>query len=275
MLLVAVGCEMMHSSVPVTVRIYDAETKAPIQGAEVALVYPKDDSSQSHDSSGKTDTTGVVQVKAVSGDDVAPPQIKVSAAGYLVEQKAMPGETRRAVNEAKPFWSFGTAPHASVETALYLFRGPGAVIELSVPVGYRGLIKADVRVREDVVYEPFQRVFRGSVPMDGAVLVEGPAIIRQEYKPIFTARYLDGNPVPGIPQEAKERNDEVGLRWLRTEGATELFVVGTRAELESYRRSTDRGSGKDSGGSGKSGGGGKGGRKGGGGGGGGDGSSGN
>ena len=262
----AIGCEMMHSSVPVALKIRDAETKEPIPAAEVAFLYPTNDSlSHERDSAGKSNPSGIVQLKAITGDDVPPPQVKVMAAGYLVDQRSLPGETLRAIRGSQSFWSFNATPKAPPEVAVDVYRGPGAVIELTLPVGYRGLVKAEVRIREDVVYQPRQRLFSGSLSEDGVVHIEGPPILRHEYKPDFRAKYTDETLVPTIPSEAKERNEEVGFRWLRSEGATEVFVVGTRVEWESYRRANDKGSGSNSSNS-NSGGGGKGKRGGGGGG---------
>jgi len=249
----AVGCQMMHPSIPVAVTIRDAETKAPIPGAEVVFLYPTDDSSShARDSTGKTDPYGVAQIRAATGDD-ALPQIKISAPGYLPEQKGVPGDALRAIKAAESFWS-STSHQTPVEIAMEVYRGPVPTVELIVANGFRGLIKVEVRIREDVVYEPGQRVFPRNVPSDGSVQVEGPPILRHDRGPVFCARYGDDNAL--IPtQDLKD--DEIGFRWLRCEGRTEFFVIGTRAELEKYRRATAKGGGSDSGsdkGSGKGGG---------------------
>ncbi|HEV3440906.1 MAG TPA: carboxypeptidase-like regulatory domain-containing protein [Gemmata sp.] len=239
----AVGCQMMHPSIPVAMTIRDAETKAPIPGAEVVFLYPTDDSSShARDSTGKTDPNGVAQIRAVSADD-ALPQVKISAPGYLPEQKGLPGDALRAIKAANPFWS-STSHQSPVEIAMEVYRGPVPTVELMVVNGYRGLIKVEVRIREDVVYEPGQRVFPRNVPTDGSVQVEGPPILRRDHGLVFCARYGDDNAL--IPtQDLKD--DEVGFRWLRCEGRTEFFVIGTRADLEKFRRAAVKAGGSDSG----------------------------
>ena len=242
----------MHAPVPVAVTIRDAETKAPIPGAEVVFMYPRDTEdplSSVRDSTSKTGLNGVAQVKAATGDD-AMPQVKISVAGYLTEQKILPGETLRAIKAADPFLSF-SSNRTPVEVAFEVFRGPAPSVELIVANGYRGMVKVEVRIREDVVYEAGQRVFSRNVPSDGLVQVEGPPILRYDRGPVFSARYADTNVL--LPtQDLKD--DEIGFRWLRCEGRTEIFVIGTRGEWERYRRAGAKGSGSDSG-SGKSGGG--------------------
>ena len=252
----AVGCQLMHSSVPVAVTIRDAETKAPIPGADVTFLYPNSsDDSLSHlrDSAGKTNASGIVQIRAITGDDVPPPQIKVEVPGYLSQQKIMPGDTLRAVNSSKSFWPF-ISPRDPIDLGVELYRGPPPVVNLVVPQGFRGIVKVDVRVREDIAYPFGLRTVSADVPPNGSVQVDAPPIFRHENKPEIQARYADESPLPLIPQNARDRDNEVGFRWLRCEGRTEIFVVGTKAELESYRRSGDRGSSSDSG-NGKKGGG--------------------
>lgn len=259
----AVGCQSMYPTVPVVVTIRDAETKAPLSSAEVAFLYPTDDtSSHARDSSGKTNTNGIAQIKAATGDD-ALPQVKISAAGYLTEQKSLSGETLRAIKEANPFMSFASHPNP-VEVAFEVFHGPPPSVELILANGYRGMVKVEVRIREDVVYEPGQRVFSRNVPTNGVVQVEGPPVLRYDRGPVYCARYGDSNVL--LPtQDLKD--DEIAFRWLRSEGRIEIFVVGTRSEWENYRRSAAKVSGGDSGsGKGGGGGGGGGGRRGGGGG---------
>jgi hypothetical protein len=266
--LLATGCETLRPSTPVSVTIRDAETKAPVPGAEVAFLYPttNDSTSKPKDVISTTDATGIAQIRGVTSDDGLP-QVKVTAPGYIVEQRGLPGDALHAMKENNSFWSI-TSHHDPIFFEMLIFHGPPAVIELTVPVGYRGLIKADVRVREDIVYQRDQRLFTGTV-VDGAVTVDGSPLLKSDYKPIFRARYGDDVPVPVNVQD-----NEVGFRWLRTEGRTELFVIGTRAELEALRRSTEKANSGDSGGKKNGGGGGGGGGRHGGGGGGGNSSSG-
>ena len=139
-----------------------------------------------------------------------------------------------------------------------VYRGPSAAVELNLPVGYLGFIKVDVRVREDISYPPGQRVFTGAVA-DGAVQVDGSPFCEANASRCSSARYADDTQVPmNVP------DNEVGFRWQRTEGRTELFVIGTRADCDNYRRITDKSAATEATGKKSGGGGGGGGRRGGG-----------
>ncbi len=237
----AAGCQYLHPTVPVAVTIRDAETKAPVAGAQVAILYPTDESGvHGRDVSGVTSATGVVHVQA-STDDEALPQVKINAANYIEDQRMLPGDALRAIRSTSPLGPlFGR--NEPVEVALEVYRGPMPVIDLIVPNGYRGLVKVEIRIREDVAYEQGQRVFRYNVPPDGSVQADGPPILRNIRKPVYFARYPDDTQVP-----TDVKDNEVGFRWLRAEGRTEVFVIGTKAEWENFRRAGDKNSNSDSG----------------------------
>lgn len=259
----AMGCQLVNPTVPVEVTIRDAETKAPVPAAEVTFLYPTDDSaSHSRNSSGKTNTSGTAEVFAAA-DESAVPQVKVTAANYLAVETPLQGDALRSIRSAGPFW-FLSGKHEKIEVAMYVYRGPVPVVELCVAKNHRGLVKVDVRVREDVAYEPGQRVFKAMVPQDGLVQLDGPAILRNDKGPVFFAHYPDDT---RIPRGDEAKDDEVAFRWLHAEGRTEVFVIGTKGDWESFRRAGDKNPANDSGKSGGKGGGG-GGRRGGGGGGG-------
>jgi hypothetical protein len=226
------GCHGLQPTAPVKVVVRDAETRMPIPGAEVALVYPADGPASKQNSSGRTGPDGIVQVQAVAGEE-APPRIKLSAENYLAEQKGLPGEAIRGLKETH---LFSRAPREPVEVVYDLYSGPEPTVELVVPTGYRGVVKAEVRVKEEVVYPHGQRKFTYTVPPSGIVEVAGPAILLHGKGPAYQARYADGTP---LPIDAREL--EVGLRWLRSEGRNEVFVVGTRSEWEAQRRASDKG----------------------------------
>jgi hypothetical protein len=246
---------LMQSSTPVAVTVRDAETKAPVPGAKVVIFYPNTDPSvKTRELTAITDASGNAQIRGVTSDDGLP-QVKIAAPGYILEQSALRGDALRSIKANNSFWSLANH-HDPVEYEMSVYRGPAAAVELLVPVGYRGLIKIDVRIREDIVYPPGQRVFIGTVA-DGAVQVDGSPLLRSECKPMFRARYTNDTLVPmNVP------DNEVGFRWLRTEGRTELFVIGTQADCDNYRRITDKSAaveatGKKNGGGGGGGGGGR------------------
>lgn len=203
------------------------------------------------DSSGTADANGVVQVKAATGDD-ALPQVKLERAELPAGKTRTAGGRPSALKANESVWPFSSHPETVVVT-MELYHGPDPAIDLLVPPGYRGQIKVDVRVREDVAYQPGLREFQGTVPPDGMVQIEGPPILRHGRGPTFFAHYLDEAHTQ-VPTEVGP--DEVGFRWVRTEGRTEIFVIGTKSEYEKYRRAGDKGSSSTSdSSSGKSGGG--------------------
>lgn len=256
----AVGCSMMHPSVPVEVTVRDAETKQPIPSAEVALLYPTTNSdTQPHESKATTAPTGNARLTANAGED-AIPQVRIIAAGYLTEEKRLPGDALRALKAADSLWPFSQP--APVTLTLDVYRGPDPTIDLTVPAKWRGQVRVEVRVREDIAYEPQKRTFTAVVPTDGNVVMEGPPVLKRGRGPIFFAHYADEAHTL-VPSEAPD--DQVAFRWLRTEGQIEVFIIGTKAEFDSYRRmavrtgGSDSGSGKGGKGGGKKGGGGGGG----------------
>ena len=113
-----------------------------------------------------------------------------------------------------------------------LFAGPTPTVELIVPSGYHGLIKAELHVEEHAACTPGQRSFRVAVPASGAVEVTGPPLLKRVCGPDFHARYADSPNVLGEPTYT-----EVGFRSLKYEQGCYYFVVGTQSEYDAMRRS--------------------------------------
>jgi hypothetical protein len=254
----AAGCHVFERDRAVTVAVVDAETKAPISGAAVRLTAPA-----AHDDrvvNGTTGADGVARLKAHPPGGVAL-VLDASASGYLPEDKIVPAAAVKAqpAGDAQP-------AHFTVE----VYAGPRPAVELVIPPGYRGVVKATAEVRDNVQFPPGQRAFRFEVPPSGEVAFTAPAVFRHGSGPEYTAKYADGTELSKSAKDA-----EVGFRWLTREGDTQLFVVGTRADYEERRKALhlDSPPGPRSGGGGdgqqggRRGGGGRGGRGGGGGGG--------
>ncbi len=216
LLATAVGCHILpHESVPVLVR--DAETHSPIPGAQVrlstALTQP------SRDSSATTGADGVARLRPAPAGDAA------------------------TVAQELP------ADRGPAGIVMELYAGPRPTVDLVVPTGFRGLVKAEVRVRDDAPVPADRRSFCYPVPPSGEVEVIGPPVLRHLLPPDFTARYADG---PPLAREAKD--SEVGFRWVRTTGSTEYFIVGTQADCDEFRKSFEQegpGAGRSTSGEGK------------------------
>jgi hypothetical protein len=190
------------------VQVRDAETKEVIPGAQVRIWHP---AVHSTSTSGTTGTDGVAHVPQPPTDST-PLNYELAANGYLPRQTDQPVER--------------TASGVVVE----LYHGPRPTVDLVVPTGYRGVVKATVLVK-DGTGKPGQRVFTESVPQSGVVQVAIPPIIGRGHTPDLRARYADGTP---LPRDAKDY--KVGCRWLKADEGEYVFVIGTTWECDAVRR---------------------------------------
>jgi hypothetical protein len=109
------------------------------------------------------------------------------------------------------------------------------VVELVLPGGFRGAIKAEIRVRPDVPCAPGQRTFRYDVPQTGIVQVNGPPVFGQGLiGPEIVAKFADGTTVPS---EKDAKPGDTALRWIRRASGDVYLVVGTNGEADVVRRS--------------------------------------
>ncbi len=145
-------------------------------------------------------------------------QVEADAAGYLPEECSLPGDDLKG-------------PKFAVLT-LEMYSGPAPSVELVVPVGYRGLVRVETRIRDDLPCPPGQRCFRYDVPASGVVQVCGPALFRRV--PAIHARWADGTPLAADAPDL-----DVGFRWVKSENGCELYLVGTRVECDTLRRAPD------------------------------------
>jgi hypothetical protein len=228
LLATAPGCQTLYRYRPVPVLVRDAETKQPLPGAEVRIWYPltRPDFAP-FDSCGVTGQDGIARLRAAPYGEYG---IRVDAAapGYLSDGVDV---TATALQKVEPAgWLEATEQRPAAFT-VELYAEPAFAVELVVPVGYRGLVKAEVLVREDVPCPAGQRCFRYEVSPSGAVQVTIPPLLRSIFPPAYRARYADGTALGGDMDAVK-----VGFRWLKTDGKEQCFVVGTRTEYESFAR---------------------------------------
>ena len=109
--------------------------------------------------SGETGDDGTVRLRAAPIEDGF--QVEANAPGYLLEERSLSGEV---VQSPQP---------ASVVLAMY--AAPGPTVELVVPVGFRGLVRVETRIQDDLPFPAGQRCFRYDVAPSGVVQVTGPA----------------------------------------------------------------------------------------------------
>jgi hypothetical protein len=153
---------------------------------------------------------------------------EVTGPDHLPAQLTLPYEVVNALASAKPFQPYKGPP---LSITVDLFAGPRPTAELVLPPGFRGLVKAEIRVNAEGQWPAGQRAFRYTVPADGVVRVVGPAVFGQGIGPDFTARLADGTQ---LPKDAKA--EEVALRWIRRDGNEVYFAVGTSVDETAARR---------------------------------------
>jgi hypothetical protein len=217
------GCQSLHSYRPVVFLVRDAETHQPITEAEVQVCYPLTRPSVApHDAKGSTNEQGTARLEvALVDDDVI--HAEASARGYMTEGIRLPLEVVRA---CKPSPLFGNDEKRAINFMLDLYAEPRFQIELVLPNGYRGIVRADVQLQEQLPAAPGQRSYSYQVGPKGDVLVNGPVVLRHVMPRDYRARFADGTPLKTDPAST-----DVALRPLRAEGQVEYFVVGIESEL--------------------------------------------
>jgi hypothetical protein len=218
------GCQALQDYRPVSVLVRDIETQKPIAGAEVRVAYLLSSLFGPQDCLATTGPEGIAHLRAAPYGETAL-ALDVAAAGYLTEHQKLKVATIRQIEPAHWFENTAQRP---VNLVVELYAQPEFSVELVVPVGYRGLIRAQVQIDETARCPLGQRRFRYEIASSGKVLVIGPTQILKALAPAYGAVYADGSPLDGQMDATK-----VGFRWLKTEGQCQYFVVGTEPE---YRR---------------------------------------
>jgi hypothetical protein len=228
------GCQAFARPRPVAILAKDADTGQPIPGAEVRLSYPDTSSPlKPTEASAATGADGIARLRATRSGDMGA-SVYVAAKGYMQEERYLSAKEIEALQPAGWFEADGSRP---VTLAVALYGGARPSVELVVPTGYRGLIKATVLPQEEIPCPPGQRRFSYVVPPSGAVEVKGPALLKRIDSPDFQARYADGTP---LSREAT--GEEVGLWCLSSSpNNSYTFLVGTKAEYTLHRAAGDDG----------------------------------
>lgn len=223
------GCQVLYPYRPVPVLVRDAETKVPIADADVHLTYPLSrDSVAPFDSSERTGADGVARLRAAPYGDFGV-RVEASAKGYMTEQQTIATES---IQKLEAPHLFEKVEQRKPEIVVEMFAEPRFSVELIVPVGYRGRIKAEVQYQDDLPIQPRQRCFSYEV-VNGLVRIKGPHALRRVYPSAYRARYADGTPLTEEMTLTK-----VGFRWLRGDGQEQYYVVGTQSEYDVERRMT-------------------------------------
>lgn len=223
----APGCQTFRIDQNLTVLVRDAETKQPIPTAEVYLCQRlKADEVAPCRSAAFTEAEGVAQLYAEPGGEHGF-QVQAVAQGYLPETIDVPADV---LKKKMPLSSQGTETHPA-DVTVDVYRGPDFSVELVLPPGYRGLVKADVRIQDNLPLSKGRRSFRFPVSASGEVVVQGPSLLRRVPAEQFRARYGDG-PLLDTAIDAQK----VGFRWIKGAGNQHVFVAGNQVDYEKLHR---------------------------------------
>ncbi len=191
-------------------QVRDAETQGPIAGAQVRSWHSD---VHSVTTAGTTGPDGLARVPSPPGEN-SPIYYEASAQGYLPKPAGQ---------------ALARTPTGVI---LEMYAEPRPVLELVVPTGYRGTVKATIRVQNDLKFEPRQRLFSFPVPTSGVVAVVVPPIFTSGVTPNIRTRYADGTT---LSRDAKD--SELGCRWLKADPESEyVIVIGTQWEADEFRR---------------------------------------
>jgi hypothetical protein len=228
LLAIGAGCMTISRERPLPVQAIDAETKQPIRGAGVQVNYAVSPPAWETwgASSGNTGSDGIARLWAAPGD--AGITVQAAAIGYLSDRRDVTAASVQAIQPVGLFESVNSRPAAVV---VELYAEPRPAVELVLPAGFRGQVRAEVLPREDDPAMPGERTFRFEVPPGGAVAVTGPLILKRVFAPDFRLTFADNTP---LSRNAKET--DVGYWWLKSDGTTQVFFVGTQGEFDTARR---------------------------------------
>jgi hypothetical protein len=222
------GCVVLQDYRPAAILVRDAESKKPIPAAEVRVSYPTFASSFAApiEPSALTADDGIARLQAACyGDGLT---LTASAKGYLTENLDVAVSAVQKIERAHWFEAKDRRPPNFI---VDLYCEPAFTVELIVPVGFRGVIKATVNLQTDAPSPAGQRSFAYPVSSLGLVDVNGPLLLQRVLPQTYHAKYADGTPV-GTEMDSLK----VGFRWLKQSGKEYYFVVGTKYEFESFSR---------------------------------------
>jgi uncharacterized membrane protein YgcG len=168
---------------------------------------------------------GIARTKVASTSDYGI-ILAASADGYLSTDLTISNES---VQHLPASGIFDRGDHHAPNYRLELYAAPDFAIELVVPAGYRGLIRATPKFEDGYAFRAGLRRFQFDVSTSGKVDLIGPAMLRHIVPVDYSASYADGNAL------VKNADDTtVGIKYWKMDGADQLFVVGTKPEIESF-----------------------------------------
>lgn len=222
------GCQMFHGDPTVAVLVRDAETKKPIATAEVYLCQrlPKDEIAPCR-AKGLTQSDGIARLHADTTAERGL-QVQTIAQGYLRKKVDLSADEVKKIALVSLTQKAAQRP---ADVVVDVYAEPNFSVELVLPAGYRGLVKVDVQIQDNLPLPAGQRCFRYPVSASGDVVVHGPSLLQRVSAPEFRARYGNG-PLLGAALDG----EKVGFRWIKSMGNRQFFVVGTQLDYEALHR---------------------------------------
>lgn len=222
------GCRTFLGDRNLTVLVRDAETKQPITTAEVYLCQRlRDDEVAPCRVKGLTQADGIARLHADAAGEHGL-QVQTVAGDYLPEKVNLSAD---ALKKKAAAASNDKSELGSVDAIVDVYHEPNFSVELILPPGYRGLVKTEIQIQDNLPLPKGERCFRYLVSATGDVVVKGPSMLQRVPVKEFRARYGDG-PLLGKAMDAQK----VGCRWVKGVGNRQFFVVGTQLDYEVLHR---------------------------------------
>lgn len=233
------GC--FHRSVPVGVRVVDAETGEPIPRARVTatyywnsrLPYPIGSPLPARARSG---ADGVARLRVLDYSASGSTSVAASAAGYLGEEWLPQDALAAALHRPPPAGAAAATP-AAPAPVIRLYAAPAATVEIVVPAGYRGPVKVSRFGKGGMspAPRPGQRLFRFEFVPGSVVQIPTSGVLFYDYA--VRAAYPDGQVIDPLAWDRTKPRDEVRLRFVAGDAdGTDLYVVGTEADASPVRK---------------------------------------
>ncbi len=227
-----VGCSF-YLPQTVTFRVRDAETKQPLEGADIHTAYMTMLDfgllfATRGPTSGRTDADGKLTLVLDPTKDWL--WIDAEAEGYLPEPHMWGASVKKRL-----------VPHGGLaggsDFVLDMYKNPAGRVDLTVPDGYRGLVLVRFAAADSPPQRFGQRHFKYDLGFDGRVSIRESGLFERVggYCRIHTC-FPDGKELPTIDGDSPSTllSTSLALRFITPvwEHHTWVYVLGTKAEAD-------------------------------------------
>ncbi len=213
------GCIVFYSYYPARVTVRDAETGAPIFGAQVGVYYVyMFVLNAPHPDSASTNERG---------------EAHVQAATFTPQWNA--GGQKATHPKVAPYAGCDLWKKSGQNWEVWLYREPQPRITIIVPPGYRGPLKVErIPLAAFVQDAPGKREFTFHATAKGYVGINAsPLLMRREVYPP-SAEYEGGQPIP--ENDWHVTPTDIALRPVESQGLErDLYIIGTEDDVKAIR----------------------------------------